>query len=156
MGRKRTSNYLGRDLSKKREPDKISKEKRSAVMSTIRSRGTKFESVFIEALMRKTRKKFKTNVNELKGKPDIVFNRYRLCIFLDSNFWHGWQYPRWKHLLKNEFWRNKIEVNRTRDKRNTSWLRRNGWTVMRIWEHNMKKDINLVINKILRKIEKNT
>jgi len=154
MARKKTSNYLGRDLSKKREPDKISKKNRSAVMSTIRSRGTKFESGFIEALRRKTKKRIEINVTKLKGKPDIVFNQHKLCIFLDSDFWHGWQYPRWKHLLKDDFWRKKIEANRDRDKRNTSWLRRNGWIVLRIWEHNIKKNLNNEIDKILKIVEK--
>lgn len=148
MASKKTSNYLGRDLSKKREPDKISTKKRSAVMATIRSRGTKFETDFIDKLRLKIKKRFEINVTTLKGKPDIVFNKYQLCIFLDSDFWHGWQYPRWKHLLKNDFWRNKIEANRARDKKNTSWLRRRGWTVLRIWEHDIKKDVAGEIYKI--------
>ena len=149
MSGKKTSNFLGRDLSKTREPDKISKKKRSSVMSKIRSKGTKFESDFIKKLKAKTRKKFRLNVKELKGKPDIVFERYKVCVFLDSDFWHGWQYPRWKHLLKNDFWRNKIEANRARDKKNTLWLRRRGWIVIRIWEHNIKKDVNIVLEKII-------
>ncbi len=150
MARKKTRNYLGRDLSKKREPDKIPKEKRSSLMSKIRSRGTKFENDFISTLKLKTRKKFKTNAKEFKGKPDIVFDKYKICVFLDSDFWHGWQYHRWKHLLKNNFWRNKIETNRNRDKKNTLWLRRNGWVVIRIWEHNIKKNIENEIDKILK------
>ena len=150
MGNKRTSNYLGRDLSKKREPDKISKKNRSAVMSTIRSKGTKFELDFISAIKQKTNKRFKLNVKTLKGKPDIVFTKNKLCIFLDSDFWHGWQYPRWKYLLKNDFWRNKIEANRKRDKKHTRWLRYKGWTVLRIWEHKIKEDINREIEKILK------
>ena len=154
MARKKTSNYLGRDLSKKREPDKISKERRSAVMSTIRSRGTKIETDFIQMLRLNTKNRFELNVKALKGKPDITFKKYKLCIFLDSDFWHGWQYPRWKHLLKNDFWRNKIGANRDRDKRNTSWFRNNGWTVLRIWEHNIKKDLNKEIDKILKVIKR--
>lgn len=154
MARKNTRNYLGRDLSKEREPDKISKEKRSSLMAKIRSRGTKFESDFIEKLKSRTRKKIRLHVKELKGKPDIVFNRYKVCVFLDSDFWHGWQYPRWKHLLKNDFWCNKIEVNRARDKKNTSWLRRRGWTVVRIWEHNIKKDVNKEMDKVLELLNK--
>ncbi|MFC1485723.1 DUF559 domain-containing protein [Candidatus Latescibacterota bacterium] len=150
MARKKTSNYLGRDLSKKREPDKISKKKRSAVMATIRSRGTKFEVDFISALKLKTKKKFEINSPKLKGKPDIVFNKYSLCVFLDSDFWHGWQYPRWKHLLKNDFWRDKIESNRARDKKNTSWLRYRGWKVLRIWEHKINKNIDKEIENILK------
>ena len=152
MARKKTNNFLGRDLSKKREPDKISKAKRSSVMAKIRSRGTKLESDFIEKLRTKTRKKINFHVKNLKGKPDIVFERYKVCVFLDSDFWHGWQYPRWKHLLKNDFWRNKIEANRIRDKRNTAWLRHRGWTVLRIWEHNIKKDVDKELCKILKEI----
>ena len=119
-------------------------------MSTIRSKETKFELDFITNLKLKTKKRFELNVARLKGKPDIVFIKYKLCIFLDSDFCHGWKYQRWKHLLKNNFWRNKIEANRQRDKKNTRWLRYRGWTVLRIWEHNIKKDINTEIEKIMK------
>ena len=154
MAKKQTNNFLGRNLSKEREPDKISKAKRSSVMSKIRSRGTKFEKDFLEKLKSTTRKRYRLNVKEIKGKPDIVFDRYKLCVFLDSDFWHGWQYPRWKHLLKNDFWRSKIEANRARDKKNTAWLRRNGWTVLRLWEHNIKKDSAKEILKVLESLNK--
>ncbi len=154
MAKKKTNNFLGRNLSKEREPDKISKAKRSSVMSKIRSRGTKFEKDFLEKFKSTTRKRYRLNVKEIKGKPDIVFDRYKLCVFLDSDFWHGWQYPRWKHLLKNDFWRSKIEANRARDKKNTAWLRRNGWTVLRLWEHNIKKDSAKEIYKLLELLNK--
>lgn len=154
MAKMKTNNFLGRNFSKEREPDKISKAKRSSVMSKIRSRGTKFETDFLEKFKTKTKKRYRLNVKELKGKPDIVFDRYKLCVFLDSDFWHGWQYPRWKHLLKNDFWRNKIESNRARDKKNTSWLRKNGWKVLRIWEHNIKKDADREISKIMESLNK--
>jgi len=150
--RKRTNNYLGRNLSKKREEDRISKEDRSNLMSKIRSKNTKFEQRFILELKKYTKNKFETNIKELKGKPDIVFKKYNLCVFLDSDFWHGWQYPRWKHLLKNDFWRSKIEANRKRDKKNTQHLKRNGWNVIRIWEHNINKDITKEIERILKVI----
>ncbi len=149
MPKGKTNNYLGRNLSKKREPDKISKAKRSSVMSKIRARGTKFETDFIDKLKTRTKKKYRLNVKEIKGKPDIVFERYKLCVFLDSDFWHGWQYSRWIHLLKNDFWRKKIETNRSRDKKYTKWLRRKGWSVLRIWEHNIKKDAVKEIGRIL-------
>jgi DNA mismatch endonuclease (patch repair protein) len=123
-------------------------------MSKVRSKGTKFETDFIDKLKTCTRKKYRLNVKELKGKPDIVFDRYRLCVFLDSDFWHGWQYPRWKHLLKNDFWRNKIEANRSRDKKNTAWFRCMGWTVLRIWEHNIKKNADKEIYRLLDLLNK--
>ena len=94
--------------------------------------------------------KFEKNVHVIKGKPDIVFKKAKICVFLDSDFWHGWQYPRWKHLLKNDFWRDKIENNRNRDKKTTTYLRRKGWTVIRIWEHSIRMNNSTQIDKILR------
>jgi len=117
--------------------DKFSKKKRSEIMSKIRSNNTKFERKFIAVLKKLTKKKFQTNVASIKGKPDIVFKKDKICVFLDSDFWHGWQYPRWKHLLKNDFWHKKIENNRKRDRKTTAYLRKNGWHVIRIWGHEL-------------------
>ncbi|MBU0634375.1 MAG: very short patch repair endonuclease [Candidatus Omnitrophica bacterium] len=141
MSKKRIKNYSGRNFKKRREDDKISKKKRSSLMSKIRSKNTKFEDDFINLLNKSTRKKIRTHVANIKGKPDIVFDKRKVCVFLDSDFWHGWQYPRWKHLLKNDFWCEKIERNRDRDKKTTVFLRRQGWRVVRIWEHQVKGEI---------------
>ena len=84
-----------------------------------------------------------------------MFFKYKVCIFLDSDFWHGWQYPRWKHLLKDDFWRNKIEKNRLRDKKVTLYLKKEGWKVLRFWEHQIKKDPSKVLSRILDQIESN-
>lgn len=150
--KRRIKNYQGRDFKRKRRKDTLSKEKRSSVMSKIRSRGTKFEKDFIQELKKRVRNKFEVNVKEIRGKPDIVFRRKRVCVFLDSNFWHGWQYPRWKHLLKNDFWRGKIEKNRKRDRNTTQYLRREGWTVIRIWEHLIKTDFERALGKVLENL----
>ena len=147
--RKKIKNYAGRNFKKERMDDKISKKKRSSVMSKIRSKNTKFEEDFISLLKKSTRKKFRTNATDIKGKPDIVFDRNKVFVFLDSDFWHGWQYPRWKHLLKNDFWRSKIERNRVRDKKTTVFLKRQGWRVIRIWEHQIKGNVKQYINKII-------
>ncbi len=136
--RRKIQNYLGRNLNRRRRPDTLSDEKRSELMSKIRSKGTFFERDFIESLRKNVRLKFSINVASMKGKPDIVFLKQKLCVFLDSDFWHGWQYPRWKRLLKDDFWRDKIEQNRKRDRRNTAFLRRSGWNVLRLWEHKIK------------------
>src|SRR3990167_10097879 len=145
---KKTKNYLNRNFKKERSEDLLATKKRSELMSKIRSRNTKFEREFIYALKKSTRKKFKTNVVSIKGKPDIVFQKEKVCIFLDSNFWHGWYYPRWKHLLKNDFWKKKIENNRARDRKNTAYLRNNDWKVVRVWGHEIKKDIGPVVSSI--------
>jgi len=143
-------NYSSRNFKKQRSKDKLSKNKRSDLMSKIRSRDTKFEREFISALKKTTKIKLKINVALIKGKPDIVFEKEKLCVFLDSDFWHGWQYPRWKHLLKNDFWWGKIENNRKRDRKTTIYLRKKGWKVLRIWEHEIKKNPEKVISKIIK------
>ena len=147
---KKTNNYLNRNFNKKRGDDKLSKEDRSILMSKIKSRNTKFEENFIKELKKYTKKKFRLNTTDIKGKPDIVFDKDKICIFLDSDFWHGWQYPRWKHLLKNDFWREKIENNRKRDKKITIYLRQNGWKVIRVWEHDLSKNFDRTIEKIIK------
>ena len=144
----RIKNYQGRNYKRKRKKDVISKAKRSSVMSRIRSKNTKFEQQFISLLKKRVKRKFQIHYTEVRGKPDIVFVQRKVCVFLDSDFWHGWQYPRWKHLLKNEFWRNKINQNRRRDRNTTAFLRRKGWVVIRLWEHNLKIDAENQIRKI--------
>lgn len=122
-------------------------------MSKISSKNTKFERDFIDRLRSLTKKKFLVNVPEIKGKPDIVFPKEKVCVFLDSDFWHGWQFPRWEHLLKNDFWRKKIETNRKRDAKNTNFLKRNGWSVVRLWEHQIRTKPTHSLDKIQQALE---
>ena len=149
---KKTKNYLNRNFKKERSDDLLPIKKRSELMSKIRSRDTKFEKDFIAKLKKATHKKFQVNVASMKGKPDIVFQKNGVCIFLDSDFWHGWQYPRWKHLLKNDFWREKIENNRKRDRKTTIYLRKNNWIVLRFWGHEIRKNPKQTIPKIKKQL----
>src|SRR3989344_5219749 len=145
-------NYLGRNFNKERVPDKQSTQSRSSQMSRIRSKNTKFEEEFIRKLSILYGGRFITHVGVIKGKPDIVFEKEKVCIFLDSDFWHGWQFPRWKHLMKNDFWKSKIESNRNRDRKVTKKLRRLGWEVVRVWEHKINTNPEEALNKIKTKI----
>jgi len=129
--------------------DKFTKAKRSEIMAKIRSKDTIFERDFAVILKKATRKKFQMNVSTIKGKPDIVFAKKKVCIFLDSDFWHGWRYPRWKHIL-NSFWKEKIEDNRRRDKKTTAYLRKNGWTVLRFWEHEIATNPRKILKKVTK------
>lgn len=151
---RRTRNYLNRNFKKLRSKDTLTKEKRSKLMSKIRSKNTNFEQFFIDALRSMPHiTRFETHRRDIKGNPDIVFEKQQICVFLDSDFWHGWQYPRWKHLLKDDFWRDKIFKNRARDRRNTAYLRKHGWKVLRIWEHEIKSNISQVIDRIQSNIK---
>ena len=138
MPKKRIRNFQGRNFKKVREEDKLSPQIRSLQMSKIHSKETKLELILTTLLKRSILNKFTTNVNEIKGKPDVVFPKEKLCIFVDSDFWHGWQYPRWRHLLKDDSWREKIRNNRKRDMKTSSLLKRKGFKVLRVWEHQLK------------------
>ena len=121
---------------------------RPQLMSSIRSKNTNFEiAVFKE--LRKRAVRFRTHNAALPGKPDIILKKTMAVIFLDSDFWHGWRYDQWKDSL-NDFWRNKIETNRKRDLKNTGKLKRLGWRVLRVWEHQLGKNFDLTIDKILQ------
>jgi DNA mismatch endonuclease (patch repair protein) len=123
-------------------------------MSKIRSSRTQFEKDFVAKIRKKTRKSFRTNAEDLKGKPDIVFQKEKVCVFLDSDFWHGWQYPRWKRILKNNFWKRKIENTRNRDVKTTAYLRRKGWKVLRIWGHQINEQFDAPLNKVIDSLRK--
>ena len=141
-------NYSGRNFRKKRMKDKLTVRKRSALMAKIKSRSTEFELSFFKRLRRLIKIKFIPNFSSIRGKPDIVFIKQKVIVFLDSDFWHGWQFNRWKHLLKNEFWRKKIRNNKTRDRNVTQYLRRHDWKVLRFWEHEINRNIDFCIKKI--------
>jgi DNA mismatch endonuclease, patch repair protein len=149
----KTRNYLGRDFQKKRSSDKLSIKRRSELMSKIRSKDTKLEVNFIELLRKQTKYRFLTHQRDIKGNPDIVFKSKKVCVFIDSDFWHGWQFPRWKNMLKNDFWKDKINNNRRRDRKITAHLRKKGWNVVRIWEHEIKKDIDGSVEIIKSEID---
>lgn len=134
--------------------DRFTPTERSVLMSGIKSKNTRFELDFVALLKKKTRAKLETHARDVKGTPDVVFRRAKLCVFLDSDFWHGWQYPRWKKTLKNDFWRTKIERNRVRDRKTTRYLRRHGWSVIRLWEHSIKRDSVLALEKIKKQLSK--
>ena len=82
------------------------------------------------------------------GSPDICIPSKKIAIFIDGDFWHGYRYKTWKDRLGSDFWRQKIERNMARDKRTFRKLRKEGWTVMRVWEHALQKDTKKTISNI--------
>ena len=96
--------------------------------------------------------RFRVNAAWLAGKPDVVFTKIRLAIFIDGDFWHGWKFDEWSHKLA-PYWHEKISGNKARDLRRAASLRREGWTVMRIWEHDVDKNFERCIAWIEKKIE---
>jgi len=88
--------------------------------------------------------RYRKNVANLPGKPDIVFPGARVVIFCDGDFWHGRKWLELSRKLENganpAYWSAKIQSNIERDKRNTAVLQAAGWHVIRLWETDIKKD----------------
>jgi DNA mismatch endonuclease (patch repair protein) len=131
--------------------DIMTQQVRSALMSRIKGKNTEPERVIFAAL-RRLGLYFAKHDRRLPGRPDIVLRRARIAIFIDGSFWHGWRFPLWKHKL-SERWRLKITATRARDRRNFRKLRRLGWKVIRIWEHEIEKAPAKCVERIL--VERN-
>ena len=126
--------------------DILTPAQRSYCMSRVKGRDNALESRVRSELHRRGWR-FRKHVRDLPGKPDIVFRGARVVVFLDGDFWHGYRFSQWCDRLP-EFWRTKIEANRTRDRRNFSRLRYAGWRVLRIWQHEIKRHFAACIERI--------
>lgn len=116
------------------------KETRSYNMSRIKGKNTKPEEVVRKYLFSKGFR-YRKNDRRLPGTPDIVLPKYRTVVFVNGCFWHGHENCRFFVIPKTntEFWINKIERNRQRDKKQTAELEKQGWKVLIIWECQLKK-----------------
>jgi DNA mismatch endonuclease (patch repair protein) len=115
-------------------------------MRAVKSRDTSLERLVSSAFHRRGWR-YRRNVASLPGKPDFVFVGPRLVVFVDGDFWHGWRFPAWKDALSKS-WRAKIERTRQRDQLNFQSLRRDGWTVLRVWGHEVHRDLDAVVDRV--------
>ncbi|MEA3357622.1 MAG: very short patch repair endonuclease [Patescibacteria group bacterium] len=127
--------------------DRISKEKRSRIMSKIRAKNTSPELTLRKALRDAGFRGYRVHYN-ISGKPDIVFVRKRIVIFVDGDFWHGYLWKKLGKIPPKEYWQEKIQKNINRAKKYNKQLRNEGWTVLRFWEHNVKKNPKKCIEKV--------
>ena len=124
------------------------------IMSSIKSKDTKPELLLRKALWHKNMR-YRVNYTGLPGKPDIVFTKSKVAVFCDGDFWHGHNWvirgmDSFEEELGgySEFWKNKILRNIQRDKEVSQKLNAMGWKVIRIWESDIKKDINQCVKAI--------
>lgn len=129
--------------------DIFTPEKRSWVMSRIRSKWTGIDLKMREILAG-TGTRFEMYPSML-GNPDFAHHHMRIAVFCDGDFWHGFDYMHGK-IPRQKFWREKILRNMERDRYITRKLRREGWSVLRFWEHDINSDPNKCFRKIQRKI----
>lgn len=134
-------------------PDVFTKAKRSIVMAAIRSRGNKDTELKLMAIFRMCRITGWRRHYPILGKPDFVFPRERLAIFVDGCFWHGCPKHGRKPGSNREYWVPKLRRNRQRDLNVSRRLRAKGWRVMRIWEHRLlePKTVAAAVQSTLKK-----
>ena len=131
------------------------------IMAAIPSKNTRPELALRKALWHKGYR-YRVNVKNLPGKPDIVFSTARVAVFCDGDYWHGHNWAiRGLPSLEDElagysqFWRDKILGNIERDHRVTSELEASGWTVVRVWESDVKVNLESCVNKVISAISEN-
>lgn len=130
--------------------DNLTPKQRSYCMSRVRSRNTDLERIVCSELHRRGLR-FRKHAADLPGSPDIVFSKQMVAVFVDGDFWHGYRFPTWSATL-SDFWRQKIDVNRRRDDRNFRKLRRRGWAVIRIWQHELGAQHERAIERIVHAV----
>lgn len=134
--------------------DVMTPEQRSRCMSRIRGRDTQLE-VIIRRMLWSLGWRYRVN-SKLPGKPDIVFTRQRLAVFIDGCFWHRCPLHFQAPATNARFWEVKIEGNVRRDREVVERLATAGWSVLRIWEHEAKTDPAEVVWAILERLREQT
>lgn len=129
-----------------------SKQKRSEVMSLIRSRGNKATELRLIKIFREFGITGWRRNQTLLGKPDFTFRRERVVVFVDGCFWHGCPKCYKRPKSNQEFWDTKIVNNRKRDRLVSRELRRLEWQVVRIWQHQLVNSAR-VASRVLRALE---
>jgi|SRR5208282_3837244 len=133
--------------------DVFSKKKRSQVMAAIRSEGNKDTELKLASIFRAHGIRGWRRHLPLVGKPDFAFPKHRLAVFVDGCFWHGCRWHCRMPKTRRDFWFPKIERNKTRDREVNSMLRKAGWKILRVWEHELGKTIQLKA-KLARALKK--
>lgn len=116
-------------------------------MSKIKSKNTSLETNFRKLLWENGLGRYRIHY-KLPGKPDIVYVSKRVVIFLDGDFWHGYNWKKLGKIPPKAYWQGKIQKNIDLAQKYNRALKKDGWKVLRFWEHVIKKNPKKCINKI--------
>ena len=134
--------------------DRVSPKVRSKIMSRIRYKDTVAEMMLRKSLYSKGIR-YRLNVKSLPGKPDIVFFKDKIAIFVDGDFWHGKDWNKLQLRLSNGYWLKKISGNIKRDRLVTLKLEKGGWMVFRFWESDIKKNVENITSQLIENMVSN-
>jgi DNA mismatch endonuclease, patch repair protein len=118
--------------------DKLSAEQRRNLMRRIRTKDTAPEIALRRALWAAGMRGWRLHPREILGRPDLVFRKHRLAVFVDGAFWHG--HPDYYHGQSGPFWDEKIARNQRRDELVNAGLAADGWRVLRFWDFETERD----------------
>lgn len=128
--------------------DVLTPQQRSYNMSRIRGRNTKPEISLRKALWSAG---FRYRIkNKLPGHPDLIFPHWKVAVFVDGCFWHACPDHSTSPVSNAEFWRRKIEMNVARDRKSNQRLRELGWIVVRVWEHEIRDELDEIVKRIAK------
>lgn len=134
--------------------DSISSKRRSEIMSHIRSKDTSIELMVRRALF-SLGYRYRVNYKELPGKPDIVFTKKKIAIFIHGCYWHGHNCgSRYAHTSQSNrtYWGPKIQRTQQRDRAHVATLEEQGWNVIELWECQIKDNFEEMIQKLSRSL----
>lgn len=117
-------------------------------MSKIRSQNTRVEMLVFRELTKRGIY-FKKYYKRAVGNPDIALPRKKRAVFIDGDFWHGYNFTALRKRLPKKYWHEKIARNIKRDRMNRVKLRKGGWTVLRVWEHSLNNRKEATIGKVV-------
>ncbi|MCK4436813.1 very short patch repair endonuclease [bacterium] len=125
-------------------------------MSKIKSSGSEIEKTMSRTLWRYDLRGYRKNANNIIGKPDFSWSKYKTAVFCDSSFWHGYRNMSTKrHNFKSNkrFWVKKISRNIARDKEVNKKLKKNGWIVIRFWDFQLDGDVQKCVAKVQKALK---
>jgi DNA mismatch endonuclease (patch repair protein) len=134
--------------------DHLSKEGRSRNMASIRAKDTKPELALRAALRQAGATGYRLHRRDLPGRPDLAFIRWKVAVFVDGVFWHGHPAHWNPEKAASDYWRRKIESNIRRDREADAALDERGWTVVRMWDTDVRDDLATCTERVLAALRK--
>lgn len=127
-------------------PDALTKQRRSQLMSRVRSRDTKPELLLRHAMWRSGLRGWRLHPKAVPGRPDLAWIGRRVAVFVDGAFWHG--HPDHYRGQSGKFWDEKIDRNRARDAQVNAQLADSEWSVVRLWDFEVEREVDRCVERV--------
>ena len=133
--------------------DTFTPMERSEIMRRIKGRDTSAEILLRKSLWARGLRGYRIGVSTLPGRPDVAFARAKVAVFVDGCYWHGCPAHCRMPSSNRPYWERKIQRNMERDKAHVRALRKAGWRVIRLWEHQVRKNPLLAARRVAERLD---